>query len=312
MVKVDLITGFLGAGKTTFIRRYADYFMRKGQRINIIENEFGGVNVDAVMLKNEDYDISQIAGGCMCCTAKIAFQNMLLDAAASGYDRILVEPSGIYDVDEFFETMLTKPVKDCCEIGSILTIADARFDEKLSSEAQYIMFSQLLCTGMVIMSKTRSADADLQEKTISKWNQIIREHGSTRVFGGDVCRKDWDEFTDEDFAAFASCGCQILEHEREFMQHGRVFTARVMANLCENAKNLEERLHDLLSDPRYGIVLRVKGHIADTAGNWYEINCSLDGFYIKPVSMKKGLFLVIGQDLNETAVMEAFIPRQKK
>ncbi len=52
MVKVDLITGFLGAGKTTFIRRYADYFMRKGQRINIIENEFGSVNVDAVMLKD--------------------------------------------------------------------------------------------------------------------------------------------------------------------------------------------------------------------------------------------------------------------
>ncbi|MCI9099257.1 MAG: GTP-binding protein [Lachnospiraceae bacterium] len=52
MVKVDLITGFLGAGKTTFIRRYADYFMRKGKRINIIENEFGSVNVDAVMLKD--------------------------------------------------------------------------------------------------------------------------------------------------------------------------------------------------------------------------------------------------------------------
>ena len=52
MVKVDLITGVLGAGKTTFIRRYADYFMRKGKRINIIENEFGSVNVDAVMLKD--------------------------------------------------------------------------------------------------------------------------------------------------------------------------------------------------------------------------------------------------------------------
>ena len=85
-----------------------------------------------------------------------------------------------------------------------------------------------------------------------------------------------------------------------------------MANLCEDAVDLEVRLRGLLSDPRYGTVLRVKGHISDTAGNWYEINCSLDGFYIKPVSMKKGLFLVIGQDLDEKAVMEAFIPRQKK
>lgn len=309
MVKVDLITGFLGAGKTTFIHRYADYFIQKGQKINIIENEFGGINVDSIMLKDKDCEISQIAGGCMCCTAKITFQNMLLDAAASGYDRILVEPSGIYDVDEFFEIMLSEPVKDCCQIGSILTITDAHFDEKLSSQAQYIMFSQLLCAGTVIMSKTQTTEHSIQEETLEKLNHIISEHGAVRTFGSDVCRKDWKDFTDEDFTYFASCGYQMLEHEREFTQHGRVFTARIIANLCEDAKDLENRLHHLFSDPKFGTVLRVKGHIADISGNWYEMNCSLDGFYIKPVSMKKGLFIVIGQDLNEKAVMDAFIPR---
>ena len=82
MVKVDLITGFLGAGKTTFIRKYADYFIRKGQKINIIENEFGNVSVDSIILKDEACDITQLSGGCMCCTAKVAFQNMLLDMSA--------------------------------------------------------------------------------------------------------------------------------------------------------------------------------------------------------------------------------------
>lgn len=312
MVKVDLITGFLGAGKTTFIRKYADYFIRKRQKINIIENEFGNVSVDSIILKDEACDITQLSGGCMCCTAKVAFQNMLLDMSAGGYDRILVEPSGIYDVDEFFEIMLTEPVKDCCEIGSILTIADARFDDKLSDEAQYIMFSQLLCTGKLIMSKTQTADEAMQNATLHRLNQIIKDRGSSRVFGDDVCRKDWDDLTDDDFESFASCGYQLIEHEREFMQHGRVFAARVMAHLCAGENDLRERIQKLLSDPSYGNILRVKGHIADTDGNWYEINCSLDGFYIRPSNVKKGLFIVIGQDLEEDAVQNAFIPRRRK
>ena len=98
--------------------------------------------------------------------------------------------------------MLTEPVKDCCEIGSILTIADARFDDKLSDEAQYIMFSQLLCTGKLIMSKTQTADEAMQNATLHRLNQIIKDRGSSRVFGDDVCRKDWDDLTDDDFESF--------------------------------------------------------------------------------------------------------------
>ena len=168
MVKVDLITGFLGSGKTTFIRRYADYLQRQEKKINIIENEFGGVSVDSIILRDQGCDISQIAGGCMCCTGKISFQNMLLDGAARGYDRILVEPSGIYDVDEFFDVMFTEPVKSCCEIGNIFTIVDARFDDSLSDEAKYLMFSQLLSSGKMIMSKTQLFSEDTIQETLKK------------------------------------------------------------------------------------------------------------------------------------------------
>ncbi|MGI6010066.1 MAG: GTP-binding protein [Ruminococcus sp.] len=312
MVKVDLITGFLGSGKTTFIRRYADYLQRQGKKINIIENEFGGVSVDSIVLKDQGCDIRQISGGCMCCTGKIAFQNMLLEGAAMNYDRILVEPSGIYDVDEFFDVMFTQPVKDCCEIGNIFTIVDARFEDSLSDEAKYLMFSQLLSSGKLIMSKTQLFSDEAIQETLKKINELIADRGCSRVFGSDACTKDWDSLTDEDFADFEQSGYRISDHQREFMQHGNVFTARVMAGLCENEKDLKERLDKLMKDPFYGKILRIKGHIADTSGNWYEINCSLDGFYIKPADIKKGLFIVIGQEINETALQNAFLARQKK
>lgn len=74
MTKVDLVTGFLGTGKTTFIKKYADYFIRKGEKIGIIENEFGGVAVDSILLKDQGCDVSQLSGGCMCCSGKADFQ----------------------------------------------------------------------------------------------------------------------------------------------------------------------------------------------------------------------------------------------
>ena len=67
MVKIDLITGFLGAGKTTFIRNYAEYLMRKGENIGILENDFGAVNVDMMLLQDlegEHCELEMVSGGC--------------------------------------------------------------------------------------------------------------------------------------------------------------------------------------------------------------------------------------------------------
>lgn len=313
MTKVDLITGFLGTGKTTFIKKYSDYLIRKGEKIGIIENEFGGVPVDSVILKGEGRDVSQLSGGCMCCNGKADFQRLLKQMAEADYDRILVEPSGIYDVDEFFEIMLNDPVKDCCEIGSIITIADAKYDTSLSYEANYIMFSQLLCAGKVILSKSQMADAAEIKRTIEELNRIVQSHGSTRVLQeeNDICQKSWEDLTDEEFAELSQCGYQVVEHERDYITHGSVFTARAMGDCCRNREQLETQLREIFSNEEYGDILRIKGHIADLTGQYYEINCSSFGFYIQPAEVKRGLYIVIGQNFNEEKVREAFVPRVK-
>lgn len=314
MTKVDLITGFLGAGKTTFIKKYADYFIRKGEKISIIENEFGGIAVDAVMLKDQACDISQLSGGCMCCTGRVEFENMLLHMAAKGYDRVLVEPSGIYDVDEFFEMLLSEPVKNSCEIGSILTIADAQFNDALSDQAQYLMFSQLLSPGKVILSKTQMLPDVMLEVTVRKLNGVLWSHGSSRTLevGRDVIVKDWDSFDDEDFAAFAKSGYQMMDHQRAYMEHASAFTARVMADYCKDKEHLEGILRKLFKEGSCGQVLRVKGHISDVNGNWYEINASESAWYIEEADVKRGLFIVIGQEFDEQKVRACFIPRSGK
>ena len=113
MVKIDLITGFLGSGKTTFLRKYASYLITQGQNIGILENDFGAVNVDMMLLgdlRGDNCELEMISGGCDADTHRRRFKTKLISMGMCGYDRVIVEPSGIYDVDEFFDTLRDDPL----------------------------------------------------------------------------------------------------------------------------------------------------------------------------------------------------------
>ena len=113
MVKIDLITGFLGSGKTTFLKKYAKRLMEQGQNIGILENDFGAVNVDMMLLQElegEQCELEMISGGCDPETHRRRFRTKLIAMGMCGYDRVLVEPSGIYDMDEFFDVLHEEPL----------------------------------------------------------------------------------------------------------------------------------------------------------------------------------------------------------
>lgn len=100
MTKVDLVTGFLGAGKTTLIARYGDWLNQKGVRFAVIENEFGAAGVDTAILSERFGNVQELAGGCICCTLKVGF-HALLTQLAGQCDRVIVEPSGLFSMDAF-------------------------------------------------------------------------------------------------------------------------------------------------------------------------------------------------------------------
>ena len=113
MIKIDLITGFLGSGKTTFLKRYASYHLRQGLRVGILENDSGAVNVDMMLLKDllgDNCDLEMIAGGCDYDCHVRRFRTKLISFAMQGMDRVLVEPSGVFDVDEFFDILREEPI----------------------------------------------------------------------------------------------------------------------------------------------------------------------------------------------------------
>ena len=109
MTKIDLITGILGSGKTTFLRRYAKDLLQQGKRIAILENDFGAVNIDIAMLqdlKSENCQLGMITGGGDPDCHKRRFKTQLISLGMQHFDRIIIEPSGIFDMDEKHVTHL--------------------------------------------------------------------------------------------------------------------------------------------------------------------------------------------------------------
>ena len=305
-MRVDLITGFLGAGKTTFLRRYLRALQSDGEKIRLIENEFGPVNTDTMLLRDVTEDVDDLAGCCMCCTGKDTFVRMLCEAAMSGYDRVLVEPSGIYDVDEFFSVVNHPSLRDSCEIGSILTIVDAAADEMPDKETGYLMYAQLLAAGEIILSKTQLTDEAHIAQTIDMMHALVTAIDPDEKLDTPICTKAWDDLTQEDFKRFSECGYHHDRHLRQTFDHMATYDTFMTGGVFENEEDLKERLHKIMRDKSYGKVLRAKGHLKDRDGVWYEINCTAQSFHIRPVQIKRGILVVIGEKLDQDLLKELF------
>ena len=202
MTKVDLITGILGAGKTTFIKKYARYLLDKGLRIAIPENDFGAVNIDMMMLqelKSENCAIEMISGGCDPDCHKRRFKTQLIALGMQYFDRVIIEPSGIFDMDEFLDLIHDSPLDRWFEIGSIITVADPKTDDFLSEQMEYLLASQASCCGKLVISKLSSESFD-KNIFLEKINNALDNIKCDRKFSEkDIFAKNWDNLTDEDF-----------------------------------------------------------------------------------------------------------------
>ena len=214
MVKIDLITGFLGAGKTTFLKKYAQYWMEQGCQIGILENDYGAVNVDMMLLQDlegEQCELEMVAGACDYDCHKRRFKSKLISMGMCGYDRVLVEPSGIYDVDEFFDTLCEEPLDRWYEIGNVIAIVDAKLEENMSAQSEYLLACQTANAGLVVFSKSQEAEEEEMGRTIRHLNQAMEQVQCRRRFGTEILAKDWEQFTAQDWAQIASCGYVLYE-----------------------------------------------------------------------------------------------------
>lgn len=300
MTKVDLITGFLGAGKTTFLARYGEWLGRQGCRFTIIGNEFGGSGIDhAVLQERFGGAVNELSGGCICCTLKAGFHSML--ARLAGHcERILVEPSGLFDMDDFFEILDTLEREGLCEPGMCLTLIDPHSLDNLPDAERLVLRSQLTGTGAVLWTH---ADLDPVIPAANSAERVLEllDLGETLSF----YPLPSHQLTDIDFAALQQIGPVRRTHQRVPINHQMLFQSTI---LRPSGIFDPERLQQLLCGPlrqgMFGTILRLKGFVSAEHGS-LAVNYTPSGLSVTPCSGKRSTLNIIGHSIDRGRIKNA-------
>ena len=304
MIKVDLITGFLGSGKTTFLKKYAKYYIDKGQRIGILENDYGAVNVDMLLLndlRGDNCELEMVAGGCDADCHKRRFKTKLIAMGMSGYDRVIIEPSGIFDVDEFFDSLRDEPLDRWYEIGNVITIVDANLEDSLSEDSDFFLASQIANAGIIVLSRSQLTDEAHKKATINHLKGACEKAKLNMDVEKLIFDKNWDELTDSDYEIISNSSYASRSYIKKITTDDSGYKTVYFLELPMKKDGLKEKIDKLMSDPTCGKILRAKGFFKDQ-DIWYQFNATRADFELTPMAVGQEVFIVIGEELNQAAI----------
>lgn len=308
MITIDLITGFLGSGKTTFIEKYARWLVAKGERVCILENDYGAINIDRVLLQDllgPNCELEMVVGGDGAEAHQRRFRTKLISMAMLGYTRVLVEPSGIYDIDEFFDTLYEEPLDRWYELGSVLAIVDARLDPDLSPASRYLLATEAAGAGKIILSKlSEDTQNDTIGQTLAVLNQAMEEVQCTRRFAypADVLAKPWAQLEDADFQMLEAAGYRHVSFLKKAVAEEDAYQSLFYMHYETTPEDLQARVLKLIADPAAGHVLRIKGF-----SSGLELNVTKDERHFRPLSVPtEDVIIVIGEGLRKDIVAGYF------
>ena len=336
MTKIDIFSGFLGAGKTTLIKKLiAEAY--KGQKIVLIENEFGEIGIDGGFMEEAGIQVNELNSGCICCSLvgdfSIALGKVLTEYAP---DRILIEPSGVGKLSDIIkavsgiEGLSIASATVVCD-GVRVRIYTKNFGEFYNDQVSNARAIVLSRTQNMSEDKLQQAVALLRQKNpqaviiTTPWDQLSGEQILEAIEGADTLAHELEELEHHHEHHHGhecddpDCGCHH-HHEHECddphcgcHDHHHHHADEVFASWgTETAKKfsgseLENILSELEDEKKYGAILRAKGIVAGTDGQWFHFDYVPGEGEIRLGSAGViGRFCVIGSGINEAALKELF------
>lgn len=187
MAKIDIISGFLGAGKTTLIKKLIKEVFA-GQKVVLIENEFGEIGIDGGFLKDAGIEITEMNSGCICCSLVGDFGRALKKVVEEYHpDHILIEPSGVGKLSDV-RRAIEKEAEECSlEIGSLVTVADVKKVRMYMKNFGEFYNNQIESAGTIILSRTQLVDQKKLDEAIA----MIREKNPDAT----IITTPWDQLS---------------------------------------------------------------------------------------------------------------------
>ena len=339
MVKIDIISGFLGAGKTTLIKKLLkDGF--QGEQVVLIENEFGEIGIDGGFLKEAGIQIREMKSGCICCSLVGDFGTSLKEVVTKyDPDRILIEPSGVGKLSDVIKAVQGVQDEVDIKLNSYTTVVDAKKCKMYMKNFGEFFDNQIQYAGAIIMSRTdiasekkvqeslellRSLNKDaaiittpienldgkklveVMEHPVSLEQEMLEEeHEHHHHHDGECgCGHDHEEH-EHHHHHDGECGCG---HDHHHHHADEVFTSWGRETIKKYTREgLEKILEALSESDKYGIILRAKGMLPAEDGTWIYFDMVPEETEIREGAPEyTGRLCVIGSKLDEHALEELF------
>ena len=342
MTKIDIVSGFLGAGKTTLIKKLLNEAL-KDSKVVLIENEFGEIGIDGGFLKDAGIEIKEMNSGCICCSLVGDFGTSLKEVMKTYQpERILIEPSGVGKLSD-----VMKAVQDVIDehevvLNSAVAVVDASKCKMYIKNFGEFFINQIEHAGTIILSRTGNISEDKLKKAV----ELIREHNTKAT----IITTPWDELDGKDILATiegaADLEAELMaelkeqrehDHEHEHHHHDHdedhdehdhehgdhcccghhhhhhdhdadeVFTSWGVETARKFTKAEVEHALTELDTGNYGMILRSKGIVDGGADGWLEFDYVPGEWEVRARGADVGgKLVVIGSKLNEKAIAELF------
>lgn len=326
MTKIDIISGFLGAGKTTLIKKLLKEALAD-TKVVLIENEFGEIGIDGGFLKEAGIEIKEMNSGCICCSLVGDFGTSLQEVLKT-YEpqRILIEPSGVGKLSDVMKAVEQVQTDVEVALNSAVAVVDASKCKLYLKNFGEFFVNQIEHAGTIILSRT----GNISEEKLKNAVDLIRTHNKTAVIittpweqleGEHILKtieeaNDWEEKLLSDVAAQhthdhgpdCTCGCHD-HHDHHGHHHAdEVFTSWGKQTPVKYTKEeIRTILKQLEDEKQYGFVLRAKGMLPAEDGSFIYFDYVPGESDIREGSAEvTGKLCVIGSKLKEANLEQLF------
>ena len=318
MLKIDVISGFLGAGKTTFIKRILNTNL-KNEKVVLIENEYGEVSVDTDLLLDSNIEIKELSQGCICCSLVGDFSKSLTEIIEKfNPDRILIEPSGVGKLSDVIKAIADANLDEF--INSLVCMVDAKKAKMYDKNFGEFFVDQIKNAQTVILSRMDV----VKEENAKTALEIIRKHNDKCV----VVTTPINDLSDIDLLkAYEGFDINLLndidiehhhhhdheeecccgEHHHHHHHAEEVFTSVGIETVKKYCLNELNDTLNKMANGEYGLIVRAKGIVQANNGKWYAFNLTPEEVdIIESNAIPMGKIVVIGSKINQDEIKKLF------
>ncbi|MBN2899417.1 MAG: GTP-binding protein [Clostridia bacterium] len=308
MISVDIISGFLGSGKTTLIKQLVkkDHFK---ERVVIIENEFGEVGIDGLILRESNVAVKELNSGCICCTIVREFEKSIKEVIEQFKpERIIIEPSGVGKLSEVIRTFEIAELKEMVKIDKVITVVDVFNCELYLENFGEFFGNQIQHAKTVFLSRTQVATQIQIEETIHAIRGLNTQAHIVTTALENLKSQELSGRHMLQMVCADGCGCH--HHSRQDHHHHadeffevwgtetkKVFTESVLRKILVTLSREED----------FGLVLRGKGVLKVEDDVWTQFDYIPGEINISGMTSSEiGKICIIGRKLNRVHLEKLF------